>query len=326
MKLRVIVRWLWILTWAGSPGWAAESGEVIVRGRGVEIRRTELDRAADRLKTEALNRGQALDEVQLDGLKEQLLEQLILVRLCQARAEESDRALARIESGRFVARLKATQGEEGFLRLLKRSGYTEPEFLSEKVAQALVTAVIDREVKSTIRIPTQDVRAYYESNPDRWVEPGAVRYRYLQRAAPDPLKTSTVDQAAVRKEMEDWRREVEGGRDFGLLIRAVTGGESPRAMGGEKQVVRGQLAVEVESEVFRLEPGKTSAVIDAGGLLSLYEVLERIPPRRMPLEKVDEDIRALLLQRESRTRIPEYVTQIRKEAGVEVFWKPGQHR
>ena len=222
--------------------------------------------------------------------------------------------------------MKASQGEEGFLRLLKRAGYTEPEFVGEKIAQALVTAVIDREVKTTIRIPTQDVRAYYEANTDRWVEPGAVRYRYLQVTTPDPLRISALDQAAVRRQMEDWRKEVEGGRDFGQLIRAVTAGDAPRAAGGEKQVVRGQLAAEVESEVFRLEPGKTSAVIDAGGFLTLYQVQERTPPRRLPLEQVEEDIRALLVQRESQTRIPEFVARIRKESGVEVLWKRSQRR
>jgi len=318
------MRLLWFLALGSQAGLATDLDDVVVRGRGMEIRRAELEKAAGRLKAEALHRGQVLDEMQLDGLKEQLLEQLIVVRLCQARAEESDRALARIESGRFVKRLKETQGEEGFQRLLKRSGYTEAEFEAEKVAQALVTAVIDREVKTTIRIPTQDVRAYYEANTDRWVQPGAVRYQYLQMAVPDSPKTSIVDHASSRRQMEDCRREVEGGRDFGLLIREMTGGDKPRATGGQKEVIRGQLAPEVELELFRLAPGKTSAVIESGGFLILMQVLERIPPRRMSLEKVEEDIRALLLQRESQTRIPEFVTRIRKEAGVVVLWKPGK--
>jgi hypothetical protein len=54
----------------------------------------------------------------------------------------------------------------------------------------------------------------------------------------------------------------------------------------------------------------------------LVQVLERVPPRRLALERVDEDIRAVLLQRESKARIPEYLARIRKEADVELVWKP----
>jgi parvulin-like peptidyl-prolyl isomerase len=297
-----------------------EVDDLVVRGRGLEIRRSEVERGVERFRTEALHRGQLLTEVQLDGLREQYLERLLLFRLCASRAEEADRALARIESRKFISGLRQRQGEAAFLGLLKRAGYTEAEFEAEKLAESLVTAVIDREVKGTIRIPSQDVRAYYEANADKWIEPAAVRYLQLQWASTGALSVEAA--AAERRQVDAWRTQLERGKDFAALVHEVTAAHPGRASGGERRAVRGELAAELEAEVFRVEPGKLSGIVDAGGALHLIQVLERIPARRMPLERVEEDVRAVLLQREAQPRIAEYLARLRREMNVEVLWKP----
>jgi hypothetical protein len=297
-----------------------EAEDLVVRGRGVEIRRSELERGVERFRTEALHRGQVLTEVQLDGLREQYLERLLLFRLCAARAEEADRALARIESRKFIAGLRQRQGETAFTSLLKRAGYTEAEFEAEKLAESLVTAVIDREVKGTIRIPTQDVRVYYEANTDKWIEPAGVRYLHLQWSSAGSTSLEAV--AAERRQFEGWRTQLERGKDFAALVKELAAAHPGRATGGERRSVRGELPAELEAEVFRVEPGKLGNVIESGAAYHLLQVLERIPARRIPLERVEEDIRAVLLQREAQPRIAEYLARLRREMDVQVLWKP----
>jgi hypothetical protein len=297
-----------------------EAEDLVVRGRGVEIRRSELERGVERFRTEALHRGQVLTEVQLDGLREQYLERLLLFRLCAARAEEADRALARIESRKFIAGLRQRQGETAFTSLLKRAGYTEAEFEAEKLAESLVMAVIDREVKGTIRIPTQDVRVYYEANTDKWIEPAGVRYLHLQWSSAGSTSLEAV--TAERRQFEGWRTQLERGKDFAALVKELAAAHPGRATGGERRSVRGELPAELEAEVFRVEPGKLGNIIESGGAYHLLQVLERIPARRIPLERVEEDIRAVLLQREAQPRIAEYLARLRREMDVQVLWKP----
>lgn len=311
------------MLWLGVHGAAgAGAEEVIVRGRGLEVRRAELEAGIGRLKAQALRRGQILDEAQLDGLRQSLLDQMILLRVCAARAEEADRAVARIESKKFIAGLKQSQGVDGFGRLLKQAGYTETEFESEKLAEALANAVIDREVKGGIRIPTQDVKEYYEAHADRWIEPGAVRILYLSLPSDPPSKEKGGIGQAQKLRMEGWKAQLDAGKDFSTLLGslAAAAGSGPR--GGERRIVRGEIGGALEDLIFAQEPGKFGPVVEQDGALWLFRVQERVPPRRLPLEQVEEDIRAVLLQKESKARIPEYLARIRKEASVEMLWRP----
>ncbi len=300
----------------------AEADDVIVRGRGIEVRRGELEAGIGRLKSQALHRGQVLEEAQLDGLRQSLLDQMILLRLCASRAEEADRAVARIESRKFIAGLKQSQGIEGFGRLLKQAGYTEAEFEAEKLAEALANAVIDREVKVGIRIPSQDVKEYYDAHSDRWIEPGAVRVLYLSLPTDPPKGGAVGDGQSSKNRMEGWKAQLDAGKDFSALLQSLGAGVGNGPRGGERRIARGEIGGILEDRIFAQEPGKFGSVVEQDGVLWLFRVQERIPPRRLPLEQVEEDIRAVLLQRESKSRIPEYLARIRKEASVEMLWKP----
>jgi peptidyl-prolyl cis-trans isomerase C len=128
--------------------------------------------------------------------------------------------------------------------------------------------------------------------------------------------------AAERRQFEGWRSQLERGKDFAALAKELAASHPGRATGGERRSVRGELPAELEAEVFRVEPGKLGNVIEAGDACHLVQVLERIPARRIPIERVEEDIRAVLLQREAQPRIAEYLARLRKEMNVEVLWKP----
>lgn len=299
----------------------AAAPDVVARGKGWTVPRPDLDGALTRVRAEAALRGKPLTEAQAAALRPQLLDQLILMRLCEARSEEADRAIARGNARRFIEGLKNKLGADGFRRLMTSAGYPDEASLErDKYAEALVTAVIDREVKTTIRIPTQDVREYYESNADKWLTPASVRYLHL--ALPRGGAAGGEVDAAARKRVEGWRRELEAGKDFAAVLRTVTAGEQPLATGGEESAVIGQLAPEVEEVVFHLSPGTLSRVVETADGYHLYRILERVPATRLPLAKVEEDIRALLVQRETALRLPEYVKRIRSAASVEILETP----
>lgn len=302
----------------------ADPREVLVEGRGVRVERAELDAEIQRLRTEATQRGQVIADDQLPALKRQVLERLAVVRMFEARATAADRAKAEESARSFIDGLRQSQGAEGLARMLRQAGYTDAAFRSAKVAEAVVTAVIDREVRPTVRIPSADVREYYERNPGQWEQPETARVQNLllslKTADGKPLGIEAL--AARRQRIRELKAEAERGADFAALVRQHSQDEASKARGGEYKVPRGLWPEELEREAFALAPGKIGGPVETYMGLHLVKVLERIPARRLPLPDVEEDIRKLLTEREVQQRIPEFMERLRMDLGVRRLAEP----
>ncbi len=301
---------------------SADPAAVIVRGTGMEIRQNELDESLAHHKAELLSQGRLLPDDAVGPLRTQLLDRLILIRLCAARATESDRQHARVESAGFIDRLRREHGDAGFRRLLANAGFRDTEFATNKFQEALVSTVIDREVKAEIIIPTADRRQYYEEHPDQWVEPASVRIAWLPLSWIDPLTGSALTPESERQKRSlalELRDRAGKGEDFAALVRAYSDDLKLRENRGEVRVMRGQVVSPIEEPAFRLEPGGVSGIIEVPGGIGILKVLERVPPHRMPWEQADPQINELIIQREFQLRIPEFVSRLRREAGLEVM-------
>lgn len=302
----------------------AEPREVLVEGRGVRVERADLDAEIQRVRTEATQRGQVIADDQLPALKRQVLERLAMVRMFEARATAADRARAEESARAFIDGLRQSQGAEGLARMLRQAGYTDASFRSAKVAEATVTAVIDREVRPTVRIPSADIREYYERNAGQWEQPETVRVQNLllslKTADGNPLGVEAL--AARRQRIRELKAEAERGADFATLVRQHSHDEASKARGGEYKVPRGLWPEELEKEAFALAPGKIGGPVETYMGLHLVKVLERIPARRLPLPDVEEDIRKLLTEREVQQRIPEFMERLRMDLGVRRLAEP----
>lgn len=303
---------------------AAGPRDVLAEGKGVRIERGEVDAEVQRLRAEATHRRQPIRDEQLPALQRQVLERLVVVRMFEARATPADRAQAEASARSFIDGLRQSQGPEGLARLLRQAGYTDATFRAAKVAEATVTAVIDREVRPTIRIPSADIREHYEKNASQWEQPEAVRVQNLllslKTADGQPLGAEAL--AARRQRMRELKAEAERGADFSDMVRRHSQDEASKARGGEYKLLRGLWPEELEKAAFGLEPGKVGGPVETSMGLHLLKLLERIPSRRLALDDVEEDIRKLLLEREVQQRIPEFIERIRTDLGVRRVAEP----
>lgn len=302
----------------------ADPKEVLVEGKGVRVERADLDAEVQRLRAEATQRGQVIADDQLPAIKRQVLERIAMVRMFEAHATPADRRKAEASAHAFIDQLRQSQGAEGLARLLRQAGYTDATFRAAKVSEALVTAVIDREVRPDVRIPSADVREHYEKNAAQWEQPEAVRVQNLllslKTADGKPLGVEAL--AARRQRVRELKAEAERGADFTALVRQHSHDEASKARGGEYKLLRGFWPEELEKEAFAMAPGKVAGPVETYMGLHLVKVLERIPARRLPLPDVEEDIRKLLTEREVQQRIPEFMERLRTDLGVRRLAEP----
>lgn len=305
---------------AESP--ATKPDEVLVRGTNLTILRRDLNGVYQRIQTGLMNVGQLLPADRQDQVQAQLLDQMIFMRLCEARATEPDRTRAKFESDAFIRGLRdSAAGEDAFQRQLVRAGYSEERFLKDKYSEALTTTVVDRELKSNVTIPDDEVKKVYTDNPERWTKPESARVIHLLISTRDPVGGQELPEEAKKeklKTIQALRERVLKGEDFSALIKQFSEDAASRARGGEYVFARGQMVVEFEGATFTMSAGQLSDVVTTQFGYHLIKLLEKKAPSQRTFEEVSKTIREDLIDREVKKRLPDYAALLRKEAGVEL--------
>src|SRR3974390_90 len=91
---------------------AASTNTIVAKGKGLEIRRSELDREVTHALAEKAADGRRIDEDQMPSVERQVLAQLIDFRLLLAKATAAEKAAARDAAEKRFAAAKARLGSE----------------------------------------------------------------------------------------------------------------------------------------------------------------------------------------------------------------------
>ena len=76
--------------------------DTLCKGKGVEIKRSQVDEAFVQFKANLIARGQVLSESKRDLAESQLLDRLVITKLLVNRANEEDKKKARTAADMFV--------------------------------------------------------------------------------------------------------------------------------------------------------------------------------------------------------------------------------
>jgi parvulin-like peptidyl-prolyl isomerase len=176
---------------------------VIARGRGVEVKQSELDEAFLTFRANLASRGQPLPDEQRPFREKQILDRLIIGQILAKRATESDKAESKETTSKYIADAKKDAGsEDAYLRSLKPLGITAAQLEERVYREALADAVVRRELKSTIKISEAQVDALYRTGSDITVQ---LLQQELEKIAKDPA-TSLDDLTLVKRQIEQTKR------------------------------------------------------------------------------------------------------------------------
>src|ERR1035437_7876273 len=167
---------------------------VVAKGKGVEVRRAQLDEKVIRLKAQAAGRGQRIPPEQMAMVDQQVLDQLIQVQLLQAKSTAADKAAGKALAEKRFEEAKTRLGSEETLnRQLKLMGATREEVLAEWTDSATAGSVLKRELKVTIT--DEEVKKFYEDNPARFEQPESVRASHILLMTTDPKTNAELTEA-----------------------------------------------------------------------------------------------------------------------------------
>ncbi len=301
-----------------SPAPGDGPDEVLVTGASIRITRGQLDDQFQRMLLVATASQQVIPEKNRDSIKALILERLIFTALTTNRAKPAEIVIAKAESANFVKGEKQKYGD-GFEKHLKDTGATEDGLAQQNFAEVLSRMVVEREVKAQVKIPTADLKSYYEEDMKRWDKPEIIRVAHILLSTQDSQTGQKLPDdkiASQKRKAEEALDRAQKGDDFGGLVQEYSDDAPSKARGGEYTIQRGQMPKEFEDASFALKPGELSGVVKTEYGFHIIKALGRIPGKTFTFEEVESQVRELMVQREMQVRVPEYLARIGKEAGL----------
>lgn len=304
---------------------------VVARGKGFEIRQSRIDDAYISFKAHRAAMGVRVPEGLRSKFEAEILDKLIATQILLQRATPDDRAKgARIAEEFLEKQRKQLPSEEVFKRQLLSVGMTVDEFRKQIHEQAIVKAVIDREVKAGTTISDDAIKAFYDEKSELFQEPELARVAHVLIATANP---STGQPIAPEQRVEKKRLaervfdRARAGEEFSQLVNAFSDDPGSKGREGEYLIARAAetndpnrvAPPEFEAAAFSMKPGQISDVVTTRFGYHVIKLLERIPARRIPLAEVKERIRDQLLQEVVEKELPAYIEKLKKEMGVEIL-------
>src|ERR1051325_7477308 len=124
---------------------------VVAKGKGFEIKRSQLDDGVSRYRSQAASQGRNFSPEHVGMIEQAVLNQLIQIQLLLGKANEADKTAGQAEAKKMLAQAQTKLGsEEALNRELKINGATREEVMAQWADGVTAEAVVRRELKISV--------------------------------------------------------------------------------------------------------------------------------------------------------------------------------
>jgi parvulin-like peptidyl-prolyl isomerase len=297
---------------------------VVAKGKGFEIKSSQLEDTYILFKANRVAVGSPVPQTPEDIKKteSEILNTMIAAKVILARATEADRTNSVDEAEKFIKERKDAAGSDAaYRRQLIISGVKPEDFEKEVREQAIIQAIVNRELRPKQVVTDEDIEKYYKENPKMFQEPEKWKIAHIfmgirNRATREEI--SDAEKAEKRAKMKDILVRARAGVDFAKLAKENSEHGLTKDNGGEQTIVRDQMPPEFEAAVLSMKPGQISDIVTTGLGWHIIKFIEYIPPKTVDLASSKEKIKAYLLNQATQRALADWVKELRKEANVEV--------
>jgi parvulin-like peptidyl-prolyl isomerase len=290
----------------------------VVKGKGFEIKRSELDQVVSGARANAAAASQQLPP----DFEISVLNQLITIQVLLQTATPADQAGGKIEADlQYTNLLKKFPSPDAFDRQLKAVGMTIGELRAKATQEAVAKAALKRALN--INVTEEDAKDYYTKHPADFEQPELAKARHIllmtiDPATRSPLLTNTV--AAKRKQIEDLHKRILAGEDFSALAKQYSEDPGSKENGGElPEFARGQMVPEFESAAFALTTNQVSEVVTTQFGFHLIKLLDKTAAKKIDYATAAADIKEALARQKIAKLAPDYVKKLRADGQVEII-------
>jgi parvulin-like peptidyl-prolyl isomerase len=305
---------------------------VVAKGKGFEIKQSQLDGVVDAIKQRAAAQGQAIPSQELPAITATALKGLIANQILFQQATAADKAEGQKDADQYIAATIKHYGSQSSVEeLLKASNKTFADWRNDMTVQSTATVVLTRLLNAA---PSQaEIQKFYDDNTNASELPEQAHIRHIRLLTIDPATHAPLsdDQVqAKRKQMDEILKRARAGGDFAKLADEYSEDPSSKGSGGElPPLSRAQLPPQMAAVAFSLTNHQVSDVVETPYGFELIQLLDKTPARKLALndklpgtdsdmtlaDYLKERLTALKLQQEA----PAYIEKLSRSPGVEVL-------
>ncbi len=240
--------------------------------------------------------------------RENVIEQVLLHQAAQR--DGSDVPPERVDEA-YEAVLKQHGGKTAFFRRYFDSDESkEPEVKKDIERRMRTEAFIDSIVGDVMESTEEELKQFYDDNPERFTQPERVHAAHIVKHAKTPEE---IEKA--RPELEQVRKRLRNNSNF--AEQAKEHSDCPDNGGDLGVFPRGQMVPEFEDVVFNMEPGQVSEVFESPFGLHVAQVSEKFPEKVMPYDEVKTTIERNLPQIKRQEAIEKFIDKEKEKAVIE---------
>ncbi|MFP4111738.1 MAG: peptidylprolyl isomerase [Candidatus Woesearchaeota archaeon] len=247
-----------------------------------------------------------------------ILDQMISQEVLLQKANELEVDISDEEMDRNMEDAIAQSGmtEEEFMAMLERQNTTIEELRNFYKVSLLIDKLLQQEVISQVEVTDDEVQEYYENNMESFYSNATLveASHILISVNPDLNRTN---ESAYEIAL-DVRNQLLEGTNFTELALAYSDDESVTVNGGKLgYFARGDMVAPFETAAFEMEVGEISVPVQTRfGYHIIYKTGEQ-EPGYLPLDIVEQSIRAAILEEKQRVAVEEYIANLREKAEIE---------
>jgi parvulin-like peptidyl-prolyl isomerase len=294
---------------------------VIAKGKGFEIKQSDLDDVMTGIKAAAAEHNQVIPQNQMKLIESEMLNRLIQVQLLLQKATPADKAEGKkLADLQMKTLLERAGSQEALNRQFTALGMSMSQLRNRLEQEGTAQAALVRELKITVS--DAEAKKFYDEHPGEFEVPESVRIQRIFLSTLDPstgAELSDADKAAKKKEIEDILKHARAGEDFTKLAKQYSDDPTVNENDGEYTVARGQTPPEFEATAFSLNTNQISDVITSSNGYQVIKLLEKLPAKKLDYDAVASRLKQALIQQKSAKLGPPYLATLRKEAGVKIL-------
>ena len=300
----------------------APAADYVAKVNGEKISQQDMDRKFNLIRQRYASMGVPLDESKIDEFKENILNSLIdqevLLQEAISQGIKLDPETVKEELADFKNQFET---EAAFQEQIEKMSYSEEMILSQIEESKIIQKFIEEKIMPTIVVTEEDVKSYYDNNPEEFEMPERVHASHiLLKLEPN---ASDASKAETRQEMEKIKARLESGEDFAELAKANSDCPSKEKGGDLGFFNRGQMVKPFEDAAFALAPGEISDIVETRFGFHVIKSHEKEAAAKLAYEDISERLAEKLKEDKFKEMFPAYIESIKEKYTIDI---PGSEK